>query len=205
MDRGSLRIGSEQYAEENETYGLATLLTRHVDVDGSKIELHFTGKGGVEHLKVVSDRRAAAAIRELLHRRRGSELLAFKESGRWHELGSDRINQYVKDQVGNEFSAKDFRTWNATVMAAVALAGQRRNGRGGKRAIRGAIDIVARQLGNTAAVCRDAYVDDRVIDRFLAGETIDPGAGLPVIDESGVVAPRLGPATEAATLEALGA
>lgn len=198
IDRGSLRIGSEQYAEENETYGVSTLLPEHVSARNDLVDFVFVGKGGISHERAFRDRAVADAVRVLRRRRRATGLLAYKNGSRWQEIGAEQINAYIKDQVGPGFSAKDFRTWNGTVLAAIALSGQEQRS---PRAVRAAVDIVAGHLGNTPAVCRRSYIDPRVIDRFLAGEVI--GGRLPRLDRDNTCAPRIGPSIEAATLELL--
>jgi DNA topoisomerase IB len=114
---------------------------------------------------------------QALKRRRGGgdQLLAFRDERRWHDVRSEQINQYLKDLIGVEYSAKDFRTWNATVLAAVSLAADGRQAKSAaarKRAINGAVRGVAEVLGNTPAVARRSYVDPRVFDRYLSGWTI---------------------------------
>lgn len=177
LDRGSFRIGGEDYAEENGTYGLATLRREHVAVDGDAITFDYDAKGGQRRRQRVIDAQAADAVRVLRRRRGGGgELLAHKERSRWRDVRSADVNAYVKDVLGEPFSAKDFRTWNATVLAAIALAvseaaaASSRTAR--KRAIRRAIEEVAHHLGNTPAVCRASYIDPRVFDRFEGGLTI---------------------------------
>jgi DNA topoisomerase-1 len=177
LDRGSFRIGSEDYADENETYGLATLRKEHVSVDGETVVFEYPAKGGQPRRQRVIDAAAATAVRSLLRRRGGGdELLAFKHGRRWYDVRSPDINAYLKDAAGDDFSAKDFRTWNATVLAAVALAvsapvaGESKRLR--SRAMRRAVEEVARHLGNTPAVCRASYIDPRVFDRFEGGLTI---------------------------------
>ncbi|HYI79455.1 MAG TPA: hypothetical protein VEW67_01175 [Thermoleophilaceae bacterium] len=178
LDRGSFRIGSEDYAEENETYGLATMRREHVTVADHVVVFDYPAKGGQARRQRVIDEQAAEAVGLLLRRRGGGdELLAFKDGRRWRDVRSADINAYLKQAGGDDFSAKDFRTWNATVLAAIALAvsgpvaGDSRNAR--KRAIRRAIAEVAHHLGNTPAVCRASYIDPRVFDRFDGGLTID--------------------------------
>ena len=198
IDRGSLRVGSAQYAEENETYGVSTLRPEHVNAQGDLVDFVFVGKGGITHERCFRDRAVADAIRVLRRRRRADGLLAYRNGRRWQEIGAEQINAYIKDQIGPGFSAKDFRTWNGTVLAAIALSGQEKSG---PRAVRAAVDIVAGHLGNTPAVCRKSYIDPRVIDRFLAGEVI--GGRLPRLDDDHTSAPRIGPSIEAATLALL--
>jgi DNA topoisomerase I len=186
LDRGFFRIGSEGYAEENETYGLATLHKKHVSLgaDGS-VHFDYEAKGGKRRRQRVIDPDVHEVV-DLLKRRRGGgpELLAYKERGRWVDVKSADINAYVKEAAGGDFTAKDFRTWNATVIAAVALAvsGPAAAGsRSSARAVRRAVDEVARYLGNTPAVCRASYIDPRIFDRYDGGLTI--GGALPALAE----------------------
>ena len=186
LDRGFFRIGSEGYAEENETYGLATLQKSHVRLgEADSVHFDYQAKGGKRQRHRVVDPEVYEAV-ELLKRRRGGgpELLAYKEGRRWVDLRSADINAYVKEVAGGDFTAKDFRTWNATVIAAVALAvsGHAAEGsRSSARAVRRAVDEVARYLGNTPAVCRASYIDPRVFDRYDGGLTI--GGVLPTLME----------------------
>jgi DNA topoisomerase I len=177
LDRGSFRIGSEDYAEENETYGLATMRREHVSVSGDVVVFAYAAKGGQKRRQRVIDEQAARAVATLLRRRGGGEeLLAYKERRRWRDVRSADVNGYLKQAGGDDFSAKDFRTWNATVLAAIAIAvsgpvaGESKTVR--KRAVRRAVEEVAHHLGNTPAVCRASYVDPRVFDRFDGGLTI---------------------------------
>jgi DNA topoisomerase-1 len=177
LDLGFFRIGSEDYAEENDSYGLATLLKRHVRLESDSIVFDYKAKSGKRRVQAITD----PAVREIvaaLKRRRGGgpELLAYRDGRRWLDVRSDDINQYVKAATADEHSAKDFRTWNATVLAAVALAGREppETKTARKRAIRDAIESVAAYLGNTPAVCRASYIDPRVIDRYQSGWTIAP-------------------------------
>jgi DNA topoisomerase I len=178
LDRGFFRIGSEDYAEENETYGLATMGKRHVTVTGDKVVFDYEAKGGKRRVQVVGDRSIAGLVKTLRGRRGGGhDLLAYRNGEEWRDVRSDEINDYIKVVVGEEHSAKDFRTWNATVLAAVVLAGSARerdmNTKGGRnRAKRDAVKQVAHYLGNTPAVCRASYIDPRVFDRFDGGLTV---------------------------------
>jgi DNA topoisomerase IB len=177
LDRGSFRIGSEDYAEDNGTYGLATMRKGHVTVVGDVVAFDYAAKGGQRRHQRVIDAEAAAAVQALRRRRGGGdELLAYREGRRWVDVRSPDINAYLKEASGGEFSAKDFRTWNATVLAAIALAVSGPAAAGSrtarKRAIRRVVEEVARHLGNTPAVCRASYIDPRVFDRFDGGLTI---------------------------------
>jgi DNA topoisomerase-1 len=184
LDKGFFRIGSEDYAEENETYGLATIRKSHVTLArGDTIHFDYEAKGGKRRRQRVVDPEVYEVVAALKRRRGGGpELLAYKEGRRWVDVKSADINAYVKQAAGGDFTAKDFRTWNATVIAAVALAvsGPAAAGsRSSARAIRRAVDEVARYLGNTPAVCRASYIDPRIFDRYEGGLTI--GGVLPAL------------------------
>jgi DNA topoisomerase I len=178
LDRGFFRIGSEDYAEENETYGLATMRKRHVTVNGDTVVFDYEAKGGKRRVQVVGDRAIAGLVKTLRGRRGGGrELLAYRNGGSWRDVRSTEINDYIKGVIGNGHSAKDFRTWNASVLAAVVLAASARerdmSTKGGRnRAKRDAVKQVASFLGNTPAVCRASYIDPRVFDRFDGGLTV---------------------------------
>jgi DNA topoisomerase-1 len=178
LDRGFFRIGSEDYAEENETYGLATMRKRHVTVDGDSVVFDYEAKGGKRRIQVIGDRSISGLVKTLRTRRGGGhELLAYRNGSSWRDIRSTDINDYIKEAAGKTHSAKDFRTWNATVLAAVVLAASARerdmSTKGGRnRAKRDAVKQVARYLGNTPAVCRASYIDPRVFDRFDGGLTI---------------------------------
>jgi DNA topoisomerase-1 len=178
LDRGFFRIGSESYAEENDTYGLATMKRRHVNLlPGNTLLFDYKAKGGQRRLQSIVDPAVYRLVTELKGRRGGSDnLLAYKEGGRWRDVHSSHVNAYIKEATGGEFTAKDFRTWSATVLAAVAVAVSGRaagSPTARKRAIRRAVEEVAFYLGNTPAVCRASYIDPRVFDHFDAGVTIE--------------------------------
>ena len=177
LDRGFFRVGGEDYAVENETYGLATMHKSHVTVGDGMIVFDYPAKSGVRRVQNVADEEVCEIIAALKRRRGGDdELLAYKERRRWVDVKSNDINAYVKQVTGGDFSAKDFRTWNATVLASVALgvSGQAATGSktARKRAVTRAVKEVAGYLGNTPAVCRASYIDPRVFDRFDSGLTI---------------------------------
>ena len=180
LDIGFFRIGTEGYAEENETYGLATIRKSHVRIKGDVITFDYTAKSGKRRIQSVADPDVLAVVGELKARRGGGvELLAWQrpaaEGGGWTDVKSSDINAYIKEATGGEFSAKDFRTWSATVLAAVALAvssGVAKSPTARKRAIARAMKEVAEYLGNTPAVCRSSYVDPRVVDRYTGGNTV---------------------------------
>jgi DNA topoisomerase IB len=178
LEIGFFRIGSEEYAAENDSYGLATLRKEHVRIEDRVMVFDYPSKSGQRRRQGIRDDRLCPIVAGLRRRRGGGqELLVYKERGRWHDLRSEDINAYLKEATGGDFSAKDFRTWNATALAAVALAvsgasATTRTAR--KRAVKRAIEEVAGYLGNTPAVCRASYIDPRVLDAFDAGLTVRP-------------------------------
>ena len=187
LDIGFFRIGSEGYAEQNQSYGLATMLKRHVTVADGTVTFDYVAKSGKRRLQSVVDPDVYEVVAALKRRRGGGpELLAYRQDGRWCDVRSDDINLAIKAATGGDFSAKDFRTWNATVLAAVSLAvagaGETAAGRAvtptaRKRAEAWAMKSVAHYLGNTPAVCRASYVDPRVVDLYRAGTTIAAALG----------------------------
>jgi DNA topoisomerase I len=176
LDRGFFRIGTEDYAEQNQTYGLATMERRHVTLgDGDLLTFDYAAKGGKRRIQSMVDQDVYALVAILKRRRTGTRLLAYRDGRQWVEVRSDEINEYIKELTGEDFSAKDFRTWSATVIAAVALAVSGRAAAtptARKRAISRAVEEVAYYLGNTPAVCRASYIDPRIFDRYRDGLTI---------------------------------
>jgi DNA topoisomerase I len=176
LDRGLFRIGTEDYAVTNETYGLATMKKRHVTVSGDALVFDYPAKHSKRHLRQVVDPEVAEIVATLKSRRGGSdELLASKEHRRWRDVRSGDINAYLKDATGLDVSAKDFRTWGATVHAAVTLAAASSadfSPAKRKRLITHAVKQVAHHLGNTPAVARASYIDPRVFDRYRDGIVI---------------------------------
>ncbi|HEX6844347.1 MAG TPA: DNA topoisomerase IB [Actinomycetota bacterium] len=168
LDRTALRIGGEEYARRNGSFGLATLRHDHVEVHGDRLELRFNGKAGKEHAVSLRDPAVASLVRSLT-RADGDELLAWRDEAGWHDVRAADVNDYLRERIGEEHSAKDFRTWHATVLAASLLAGH--DPAQGRRAVTAVIRQVAEQLGNTPAVCRASYVDPRVVDAFLDEDT----------------------------------
>ncbi len=167
-----IRIGNESYARENRSFGLTTLRRRHVRVAGSAVEFRFRGKSGVAHAIRLSDRRLARIIgrmRELP----GQELFQYQdEEGTLHSVDSADVNDYLRQLCGEHFTAKDFRTWYGTVLAAQALqrCGLAENLTQAKKEVTQAIESVAARLGNTPAICRKCYVHPAVINAYLEGQ-----------------------------------
>ncbi|HEY2715475.1 MAG TPA: DNA topoisomerase IB [Solirubrobacterales bacterium] len=179
LDLGFFRVGGEVYAEENESFGLATVRREHVKVEANEVIFDFPAKSGRRRVQSIRDPAARRAIEVMRRRRSGPEdLLAWREGREWRDVRSDDVNEYIQAKIGEEFSAKDFRTWHGTVLAAVELAGEAEpaSETAAKRSVRAAVGRVSEALGNTPAVCRRSYIDPRVLERFREGETISPKA-----------------------------
>jgi DNA topoisomerase-1 len=179
LDIGLFRVGGEQYADdETGGFGLATLTREHLSWRGDRAVFDYLGKSGVERVLEISDPASVALLRQVSRRRSGPpELLSYRHGRRWHSLGSDGVNDYIKATAGKDYSAKDFRTWNATALAAARLAHYEQHPlprpRSRQRVIGAVVKEVSEMLGNTPAVARRAYVDPRVLDGYLAGTTIE--------------------------------
>ena len=177
LDLGFFRIGSEAYTEENGSFGLATLRRSHVRVSRDEVRFDFAAKGGQRRIQTIRDPALARLTGSLLRRKGGGpELLAYRDGKTWRDVRSEDINAYLKDLADEEISAKDFRTWHATVLMAAILASQEEgltSVTSRKRVVSTVVKDVAEALGNTPAVCRASYIDPRVIERFLNGETIE--------------------------------
>src|SRR5919206_3363171 len=204
LDRGFFRVGGEDYKVENETYGLATMHRSHVKLDDGPLTFDYPAKSGRRRVQSIVDPAVYDIVGQLKRRRGGNpELLAYRDGRRWRDIKSADINAYVKEVTRGDFSAKDFRTWNATVLAAVALAVSGPAAAASKtarnRAKTRAVKEVSRYLGNTPAVCRASYIDPRVFDRFDGGLTI--GGALPELVEDTAPWPTVQRAVEEAVLD----
>jgi len=175
LDLGYFRIGSDVYADENGSFGLTTLEKRHVRLRDGRLVFSFVGKSGVTHTVVIDDPGVRTSLDVMRRRRGGERLLAYKAGRSWADVDASLVNGYLKDLVGDDLTAKDFRTWHATVIAAAALAESPERGDSAasrKRAIRSAVVQVADYLGNTPTIARSSYIDPRVIDLYEDGITI---------------------------------
>jgi DNA topoisomerase I len=171
MQRTLIRIGNDEYAKSNNSYGLTTLRDNHVRVNGSSVRFSFRGKSGVAHTVDVTDKRLASIIKRCRDLP-GQELFQYiDEEGQTRDVTSGDVNDYLRDVTGEEFTSKDFRTWAGTVLAAEALRACRpcRTKKELQREIVAAIDRVAGRLGNTRAVCRKSYVHPAVLAAFEGG------------------------------------
>jgi DNA topoisomerase-1 len=186
LDLGYFRIGNDVYTDTHGSFGLTTLLKEHVSRRGRSLRFCFVGKSGVEHTIDIDDPAAIEAL-DVMRRRRGGgdKLLAWKDGRRWRDLSAADVNDYIRACFGIEATAKDFRTWHATVIAAAALAetdepGESKASR--KRAVAAAMKEVAEFLGNSSTLARTSYVDPRVVEAYERGRTISVRARYDSVD-----------------------
>jgi DNA topoisomerase-1 len=175
LEATMMRIGNDEYARENKSYGLTTLRNRHVKIDGSEVEFRFRGKSGVYHDVKVHDRRLARIIQRTRDLP-GQDLFQYlDEDGERHTVGSADVNDYLRTITGEDYTAKDFRTWSGTVLAAMALREFEKfdsEAQAKKNVVR-AIESVAERLGNTPSVCRKCYVHPAVLESYLDGTMVE--------------------------------
>jgi len=175
LEATMMRVGNEEYARTNKSFGLTTLRNRHVKVDGSDVEFKFRGKSGVYHKIHVHDRRLARIIRSTRDLP-GQELFQYlDEDGETHSIDSSDVNDYLRTITGEDYTAKDFRTWSGTVLAALALQEFEKfdSETQAKKNIVRAIESVAEKLGNTPSICRKCYVHPAVLDAYLEGSVLE--------------------------------
>jgi DNA topoisomerase I len=175
INEGWFRIGDERYAKTYKTFGITTLRKGHVKVRGSKISFRFRAKHKILCRAVLVDAELADAIKELLALPGGSRLFRYERNGELVNLGARRLNDYIREHMGDEFTAKDFRTWGGTLVAAIQLAerGELDSATEQKRAVAAVMRSVGERLGNTPAVARASYVSPAVVEQYLDGRTID--------------------------------
>ena len=171
LDETLIRVGNDQYAADNESFGLTTMRPEHVDVGKEKVLFDFTGKSGQEHLVRLHDPELAPIIRRC-EELGGQDLFSYVSDGEVVDVTSTDVNDYLREQMGDGITAKHFRTWGGTVVATASLAlGDPPEGRkSGERAVLAAYDVAAEVLGNTRAVCRSCYVHPAIPDAYLSGE-----------------------------------
>jgi DNA topoisomerase-1 len=170
-----IRVGNEEYARTNRSFGLTTLRDRHVDIAGATLRFHFRGKSGKEHMVEVNDRRLALIVKRC-QEIPGQELFQYyDDAGQRQTIDSADVNEYLRQVTSQDFTSKDFRTWNGTVLAVRALqtCGTGRSAAELKKAVVEAIKTVAAQLGNTPAICRKCYVHPAVIEAYLEGSLLE--------------------------------
>ncbi|MDX6419943.1 MAG: hypothetical protein QOG28_4563 [Trebonia sp.] len=181
IDLGFFRPGGEEYATENGSFGISTIRREHVTCGKGELSFEYTGKSGKHHEQAVADEMVCAVVRSLKRRPPGADhegLLVYRNGTGRHNVTAADINDYLRDASGGDFTAKDFRTWHATVLAAVGLAvsesAAAESPAARKRAVARVVQEVAGYLGNTPAVARASYIDPRVIARYEEGVTIAP-------------------------------
>jgi DNA topoisomerase-1 len=170
-----IRVGNREYAEQNESYGLTTMRNQHVEVNGTKLHFDFVGKSGKRHVVELADRRVARIVKQL-QELPGQELFQYiGDDGERHTIGSADVNDYLKQLSGDDFTAKDFRTWAGTVLAAWALCEFEKidSKAAARRNITAAVKKVASQLGNTPAVCRSSYIHPEILNSYVDGSLRD--------------------------------
>ena len=176
LDLGYFRIGNDVYTDTNGSFGLTTLERQHVKAVAEGLRFTFLGKSGISHDLTISDDDVTAALTVMRNRRDGTQrLLAWNDDGSWRVLDSADVNEYLAEVFDNELTAKDFRTWHATVHAAVSLAASPEPGdtkASRRRAVKAAVQEVSEHLGNTPTIARSSYIDPRVIEAYEGGETI---------------------------------
>jgi DNA topoisomerase I len=175
LERTFIRIGNEEYARENKSFGLTTMRNRHVQVKGSQLKFRFRGKSGIQHEVDMEDRRIARIVRKLQDLP-GQELFQYLDAdGEVREITSQDVNEYLREITGQDFTAKDFRTWAGTVLAAMALNAQEAfsTKKEAKSNVKYAISAVSKLLGNTPAICRKCYVHPAVLETYLDGNLIE--------------------------------
>jgi DNA topoisomerase I len=173
LDKTLIRVGNDEYARENRSFGLTTLRSRHVEIQGTKLRFTFRGKSGVSHEVAITDRRLARIVQQCQDLP-GQELFQYLDAkGRRQTISSDDVNAYLRETTGRDITAKDFRTWAGTMLAAKALCavGPAKTRREAERNVLRAIDEVADRLGNTRAVCRKYYVHPGLVSAYLVGLT----------------------------------
>jgi len=175
LERSLIRVGNEEYARENKSFGLTTMQDRHVDVKGSKLRFRFRGKSGREHEVDVTDRRLAQIVSKVQDLPGQSLFQYLDDEGNVRDITSQDVNEYLREITGEDFTAKDFRTWAGTVLAAIALSatGEFETKKQAKANIKKAIEAVAKMLGNTPTICRQCYIHPIVLETYLKGDSID--------------------------------
>ncbi|MGB3613191.1 MAG: hypothetical protein WBA10_05300 [Elainellaceae cyanobacterium] len=174
LERTLIRVGNVEYARDNDSYGLTTLRTRHVDIEGSQVEFEFTGKSGVDHHIELADKRLAKVIRRCYEIPGYSLFQYIDDDGQRQQVDSGDVNEYLQELTNEDFTAKEFRTWGGTVLTAQALSALDPNlsEADAKRQVNAAIAAAARQLGNRPATCRKYYVHPRIPEAHLSGDLV---------------------------------
>jgi DNA topoisomerase I len=172
IDIAYFRIGNEEYAKENDSYGITTMRSKHVDATNYSVTFDFIGKSGKHHVKKINDRVLSRIIKQL-DEMSGYEIFRYRDKeGIMHNISSQDVNDYIKEVMGNDFTAKDFRTWGGTLLAVDMLANESisESPVERKKAVTACIKGVAQRLGNTPAIARASYINPRVFERYMGGE-----------------------------------
>ncbi|WP_229724592.1 DNA topoisomerase IB [Winogradskyella forsetii] len=177
LESAYFRPGSDYYAKENETYGLTTMRSKHLQIEGDELIFNYIGKSGKEQERHIVDKKLAKIVQEI-DELPGYEIFKFiDEDGKKQDVKSDHLNDYIREVMGEEFSSKDFRTWAGTVIAAMALDeigySKKQDQKALDKNIRDAVIKVSERLGNTPSVARSSYIDPRVIDEYIDGKTLN--------------------------------
>ncbi|HSH55841.1 MAG TPA: hypothetical protein VK983_03375 [Candidatus Limnocylindrales bacterium] len=174
MDQTYIRVGNDSYARDNNSYGLTTLRSKHTEVQGSTITFEFVGKSGKHHVKRITDKALARIVRQLDNLPGYEVFKYYDEHGQLKDVKSSDVNAYIKEIMGDEFSAKDFRTWAGTLIASGELAAveQAESERERKKLVTACVKKVSKKLSNTPAIARSSYIDPRIIQRFMDGEDL---------------------------------
>ena len=175
LQRTFIRVGNEEYARDNKSFGLTTMKGRHVDVNGSKLRFRFQGKSGIQHDVDIQDRRIAKIVAKVQDLPGQNLFQYLDDDGEARDITSQDVNDYLREITGEDFTAKDIRTWAGTVLAAIALnaAGAFETKKQAKANIKNAIGAVAKILGNTPAICQKCYIDPVVLESYLDGDIIE--------------------------------
>lgn len=176
LESAFFRPGSDFYTKQNKSYGLTTMRSKHLEINGDELIFTYRGKSGKDQEKYITDAKLAKIVKEI-DEMPGYEIFKFiDENGTIQDVKSEHLNQYIREVMGEEFSAKDFRTWSGTMIAAIALdeldVEEEKDQKTMDKNIRNAVIQVSKKLGNTPAVARSSYIDPRVIDKYINGKTL---------------------------------
>jgi DNA topoisomerase-1 len=174
LEQSLIRVGNDEYAKENESYGLSTLRNRHARVKGDELVFQFRGKGGIYHAVRIADARVARTVKRCQDLRGQRLFQYYDETGELRDIRSDDVNAYIQQSIGPKFSAKDFRTWAGSAFALAILSRKDRpaSKRQAQQAIGSTVKQVAKVLGNTPAVCRKSYIHPGILEQFSAGRLV---------------------------------
>jgi DNA topoisomerase-1 len=174
IDEDYFRVGNERYAKENNSYGITTLRSKHLEISGDTITFDFIGKSGKQHIKQIDDSQLARIVKKL-DELPGYEVFRYQDNhGKMHDITSNDVNEYIKDHMGEEFTAKDFRTWGGTLVATTEFIASEYfdDKKDRQKMVRKVVKNVAQSLGNTPAIARSAYIDPRVISAYVGSSKI---------------------------------